>query len=133
MTKLTWDNALLVSPATAKSLGGFRENLSLDGRQDLVELSNDGKKIEVAVLVTPGVAENTGILSLGYGRSFESSIAKGTGFNANVLRTSKNYHSTNVVLKKVSGEYALALAQTFHSQEEPMTGKIRPMVREANT
>jgi Fe-S-cluster-containing dehydrogenase component/anaerobic selenocysteine-containing dehydrogenase len=60
VSKLSWDNALLVAPATASKL-------SL-GRGDMVTLTMDGRSVDVGVFVLPGVADDTLVFSLGHGR-----------------------------------------------------------------
>ncbi|MEQ8847055.1 TAT-variant-translocated molybdopterin oxidoreductase [Botrimarina sp.] len=61
LTKLTWDNALLVSPATAKQLGLAHEKVA--------RLSVGEQSIEVPVYVMPGQAAGSLALALGYGRT----------------------------------------------------------------
>jgi molybdopterin-containing oxidoreductase family iron-sulfur binding subunit len=81
VTKITWDNAALVSPATAKRLGLKRD--------DLVLIEYGGRKIEAPVYVLPGHADEVVSLTLGYGRTGVESVARGVGFNAFLLRTSR--------------------------------------------
>jgi molybdopterin-containing oxidoreductase family iron-sulfur binding subunit len=80
ITKLVWDNAALISPATAKQKG-----LS-DG--DVVTLSRGGMKLEIPVLLQPGQADNSVTIALGYGRTHCGRVGKDVGFNANLIRTS---------------------------------------------
>ncbi len=79
MTKLTWDNAVLISPATHQRLG-------LDW-EERVRVSVNGRKLDAAVWVLPGQADDTLTLSLGYGRRRAGENGSGLGFNAYVLRT----------------------------------------------
>jgi molybdopterin-containing oxidoreductase family iron-sulfur binding subunit len=79
ITKLTWDNAALLSPRTAARLG-------LD-TQDVVELISRGRSLEAPVLVVPGHADDAVSLWLGYGRQGAESLAAGVGVNAYALRT----------------------------------------------
>jgi molybdopterin-containing oxidoreductase family iron-sulfur binding subunit len=80
ITKLTWDNALLVSPATARRLGVASE--------DVVRLAYRGRSIEAPVWILPGHAENSATLHFGYGRPRAGSLGSKTGFNAFALQTS---------------------------------------------
>ncbi|MGJ7915335.1 4Fe-4S dicluster domain-containing protein [Massilia sp. LXY-6] len=80
LTSLTWDNAALVGPATAKGAG------LLDG--DVVRLEVDGRTLEAPVLVLDEQAEGAVTLPLGYGRSGAGSVGNGVGFNAYRLRPS---------------------------------------------
>jgi molybdopterin-containing oxidoreductase family iron-sulfur binding subunit len=88
MTRLTWDNAALMSPATAAKLGVQHE--------DVVRLKYEGRELEAPVYVMPGQADGTVALPLGYGRTAAGVVggsqAEGippVGFNAYLLRTSK--------------------------------------------
>src|SRR5690606_19878014 len=51
ITKLAWDNAALISAASAKELGV--------SPNDLISVTVDGRSIEVPVFVAPGQAERT--------------------------------------------------------------------------
>jgi len=83
MTKLVWSNAALMSPATARS-----RNLK-DG--DLITLSHGSYKLDAAVMLQPGHADDSITLSLGYGRSKCGRVGKDVGFNANLIRTTDAY------------------------------------------
>lgn len=105
VTKLTWTNAALISPATAKKLGiGSTDMLSnkglrsSDGGSDIVELEVGGRKIQAPVLVAPGHADDSITLAVGYGRERCGRVAAGTGVNAYALRTSAASHAAPVRL-----------------------------------
>jgi len=78
LTSLTWDNAALVGPATARR-AGLNEG-------DVVRLEVDGRSIEAPVLVLAEQAEGAVTLPLGYGRDGAGSVGNGIGFNAYRLR-----------------------------------------------
>jgi len=73
VTKLTWDNAALVSPATAKRLG-------VD-TGDVVQLRHAGATLRIATLIVPGHADDVATLHFGYGRGGAESVANGVGEN----------------------------------------------------
>jgi len=74
ITKLTWTNAALVGPLTARELG-------LESEQ-VAHLRASGRELSVPVLVVPGHAEGCVTLELGYGReSAAIPIADGLGVN----------------------------------------------------
>ena len=79
LTKLTWDNAALISPATAARLA------LVSG--DVVELRQGGRTVRIPVWLAPGQAPDTLTLHLGYGRTRAGRAGNGTGFNVNALRT----------------------------------------------
>ncbi|MDQ2918257.1 MAG: TAT-variant-translocated molybdopterin oxidoreductase, partial [Verrucomicrobiota bacterium] len=136
VTKLTWDNAALVSPNYAKHLG-------VD-TGDMIEIAvtETGKdpsgkeiqrKLQVATLVAPGHADNSISIALGYGRKFTGPVGDESGFNGYLLRTSTNPHYIaaddktvkSVKVTKVAGTYALSVTQEHYSIEG------RGLVREA--
>jgi len=77
-TKITWDNALLVSPKTADDLGyGQRERDALvNARQTvLVDVTYRGRTIRVPLWVIPGHPDGCATLHFGYGRQTGGHIA----------------------------------------------------------
>jgi len=82
LTKITWDNAALISPRTAQDLG-----LATGSR---VELRLRGRKVDGPVFVAPGHADGVVTLPIGWGRTAAGPAATGVGFDAGALR-----HSTS--------------------------------------
>jgi len=117
VTKLTWDNPALVSPAVAKSLGVADE--------DLVSVTVGGRSLTLPVTIVPGQADGTVMLTLGYGRGI-GRIATGVGFNAFVLRASSAPDIASGAIAKVAGRAMLAPTQEHGSMEG------RPLIREAS-
>jgi MoCo/4Fe-4S cofactor protein with predicted Tat translocation signal len=128
ITKLTWGNAAMISPATA------RKNNLVDG--DVITISRGNMKMEAAVMVQPGHADDAISISLGFGRQSCGRVGKEVGFNANLIRTSDAYWFGQ----------GFAIAQTgkkhvhASTQEHGMIGdgntngsweNGRPLVREA--
>lgn len=60
ITKLTWDNAAVIAPATAQALKV--------SQGDVIRITASGSQVELPVFVLPGVAADSIQLSLGYGR-----------------------------------------------------------------
>jgi len=111
ITKLTWDNAAQVSPATASRLGLER------GSRVRVEVL--GRSLEAPVLVVPGLADDTVTLPLGYGLTRGSPVADGVGFNAYVLRFQDAPWSVpGARLTRLEGHHAFALTQEHWRMEE---------------
>jgi MoCo/4Fe-4S cofactor protein with predicted Tat translocation signal len=110
LTTLTWDNAVLISPATAQSLGvSFK---------DVVELTVGGRKVTGPALILPGHADNCVTVHFGYGRNLAGRVGNGTGFNAYAIRTSSNpWFASGVQIKKTGQTKRLALTQLHHSME----------------
>lgn len=124
MTKLVWDNAALLSPATAKQLGA--ENGTL------LTISKDGRGIRVPAMVLPGHADNSISLSLGYGRVEVGRVGRGVGHSVEPLRSTAGFgFLQGVSVAKAGGTYQLVTTQEHHTMKEPITGVERPIVREA--
>jgi molybdopterin-containing oxidoreductase family iron-sulfur binding subunit len=116
LTKLTWDNAALLSPATAGGLG-------VD-TGDLVEVRLPGRVLRAPALVMPGQADGCVAVRLGYGRAGSESVARGVGANANRLRTTPApYFEEGARVVRVMGadgepvRHALAITQEHWSLE----------------
>ncbi len=118
LTKLTWDNAALISPATAEELG-FKNN-------DLLSLSSGDWSIDIPTWILPGAADNSITVDLGYGRESAGRIASSAGFNTYKLRTSFSPWVISGVEVIITGsKYDLASTQDHWSLDG------RPIVREA--
>jgi MoCo/4Fe-4S cofactor protein with predicted Tat translocation signal len=128
ITKLTWDNAALLSPATAKKLG-----VSLG---DVIAIERAGRKVEGAVMVQPGQADDTVVIPVGYGRTKVGQVGQGAGFNAYKIRTSDSFgFGTGFNVTKTGRTYPLARTQEYDYQEEPklvgfQNDISRPLIRE---
>jgi len=104
MSKLTWDNAALFSPATADELG-LKHG-------DLVELEYGGRKLEMAVYVLPGQAKYAVTVNLGYGREDVGAVGTGAGFDTYKLRTWDHLHGgTGLKVTRTGRTYPLASTQ----------------------
>ena len=111
ITKLSWDNAALMSPSTAGRLA--LEN------QDVVDMQYRGSTARAAVWIVPGHADDCVTAYLGYGRERAGRVGDGVGFNAYELRTSDQpWGGRGLTLQKVEDEaYSLATTQSHHSME----------------
>ena len=149
ITKLTWDNAALLSPAFAKKLGVQTG--------DLVQIAVNEKsarggpikrELVIAALVSPGHADNSITIPLGYARKMPEfnalpyaggalkerpNIAEQSGFNGYLLRTAANPYFVaagapgieSVKVTKAGRTYPLSITQEHFSIEG------RGLVREA--
>jgi len=110
MTKLTWDNAALLGPETANKLGLSNE--------DVIELRYQGRAVNAPVWITPGHAENSVTVYLGYGRTRAGHVGNGKGFNAYALRTSDALSfGSGLQIRRTGERYRLACTQIHHSME----------------
>ncbi len=109
-TKLTWDNAALISPKMAERL-----NLA---NEDVVELKYNGRAVNAPVWISPGHPDYSVTVHYGHGRTRAGKLGTATGFNAYALRTSEAaWFGNGVEINKTGKKYALAVTQTHHSME----------------
>jgi molybdopterin-containing oxidoreductase family iron-sulfur binding subunit len=122
MTKLTWDNAILIGPKMAKDQGLASE--------DVVELELNGKKVKGAIWIQAGHPDKSITVTLGYGRKRAGRVGTAQGFDAYALRTSvAPWIASGVTLRKTADTYKLASTQGMQSMDTP-DGGHRPLVRE---
>lgn len=150
-TKLTWDNALLISPVLAKKLEKKYPNIGLlpnstllnktgeiapdsavfqDGKQKapIVKLNvGDHHQIEAPLYVQPGLADFTIVSTIGQGRSRIGRVGSGNGFNTcSLLHLDSNRLSVGASIKPTGKFHTLANVQEHWSMEG------RAIVRETN-
>ena len=122
MSKLTWDNAVLMGPKMAERLR-IKTN-------DVVELELGGKKVQGAVWIQAGHPDNSATITLGYGRTRAGRVGTAQGFNAYALRTtSAPWIATGLQIRKTGATYTLASTQGYQTMDTP-DGAHRPLVRE---
>ena len=127
LTKLTWDNAAIVSPATANQFGLMVEPAFRGGEHgmnvaSMVEITVADHTISAPVWIVPGQPDGVVTLHLGYGRTRAGKLGSTTtqnavGFNAYELRRSNGLWSTRGQLKKIDRTYQLACTQAHYSME----------------
>jgi Fe-S-cluster-containing dehydrogenase component len=109
VSKLTWDNAVMLSPATAAELQ------IKDG--DVVEVTLGDRKIAGPALVQPGHVDNSVTLPLGYGRTV-GKVATGVGFNAGALRASRApWFEQGAAVRKTGGRHRFGITQIHWKME----------------
>jgi len=142
ITKLTWDNAVFMSPKTAEALNiekDFRWTAGERGRVEvsIVELDIKGRKVRAPVWIHPGHPDAAISVYLGSGRERAGRVGNAAseknaegkltrGFNAYVLRTSdKLWFESGAKVTRTSDTYFLACVQGNYSMSEkdPTSGK----------
>jgi molybdopterin-containing oxidoreductase family iron-sulfur binding subunit len=112
MTKLTWDNAVFLSPETAARMG-------LENQQH-VEVRYRGRSVRGSVWILPGHPNDSIGLDLGYGRTHSGRAGNGAGFNAYLLRFSDALCSgCGAEIHKLDTAYPLATTQ----MQQTMAGR----------
>ncbi len=104
VTKITWENTLQIAPAMAARL-----NLATG---DVAELRAGGRTLKGPVWVSPGQADQSITVHLGYGRRHAGNVGNGAGFDANALRTSAApWHLGGVEVAKTGEKASIASTQ----------------------
>ncbi len=117
-TRLTWDNAALIAPATASRLGLKSE--------DVVEIAAKHGQVTLPILILPGQAENCVTLPLGWGRH-AGGLGVNAGFDVYPLRSAaKPWVASAASLKRTGKTHRLATTQA----QDRVTG--RDLIREAS-
>jgi len=117
LTKLTWDNAALIAPATAE-----RYELK---NGDVVELNADGQSVRAPIWIAPGHAPGAITLTLGYGRTNSGGLGTGIGYNALAIMPARPRGFIAAELRKTGEHYPLVTTQDHFSMEG------RPLIQAA--
>ena len=127
MTKLTWDNAVLIGPKMAERL-----QIKVE---DVVELELNGggdqkRKVTGPVWIQAGHPDNSVTVTLGYGRRRAGRVGTAQGFDTYALRTAAApWVATGLQIRKTGETYKLASTQGYQSMDTP-DGGHRPLLRE---
>jgi MoCo/4Fe-4S cofactor protein with predicted Tat translocation signal len=109
--KMTWDNAIWISPASAQHYGVTTG--------DVIEIELDGRKVDGPVWIAPGHADESLTVHFGYGRTRAGNVANGVGFNAYAIRTSNAlWQGAGASITRKSRGYTFATTQHTQSMEE---------------
>jgi molybdopterin-containing oxidoreductase family iron-sulfur binding subunit len=123
ITKLTWDNAVFMSPAMQDKLHGADDPAYRGGEHgtitsDVFEVRIGGRAIKGPVFAVPGHAEDSVTIHAGYGRVRGGVSARGSGFDASPLRTADAFWSAaGAQLARTGDTYPLACTQYHHLME----------------
>jgi molybdopterin-containing oxidoreductase family iron-sulfur binding subunit len=134
ITRITWDNAVLASPATAEKLRAGNSPASRGGEHgtidsDVVEIRYQGRTVRGPIFPVPGHAEDCVTIHLGYGRTRAGRIGNGPGFNAYALRTADGLWSGRGAEVATTGDtFPIACTQYHHLMEG--RGLVRAVTRD---
>lgn len=140
MTKMTWDNAIYVSPRLANELDIIapdsrlqitrkNPNIVKDGRSfsPVAKVTIGGREVTGGIQILPGLDNYTIVLPLGYGRSRTGRVGTHSGYNAYQVRSSDSAaYATGVRLELTGDTIQLANTQEHWSMEG------RAIIRESN-
>jgi molybdopterin-containing oxidoreductase family iron-sulfur binding subunit len=105
-SKITWDNALLISKTDADALGVWND--------DLVNITANGVTVQLPVYIQPGQPRGSAAVALGYGRTRAGWIGNNVGTDVYPLRTAANFHTAPVTIAKAAGRFNLACTVDHH-------------------
>jgi molybdopterin-containing oxidoreductase family iron-sulfur binding subunit len=127
LTKLTWGNAAIMSPATAKLLGVGPGSYAHGGEHGgyympVVELVLGDRSVPAPVWIMPGHAERTVSVYLGHGRQRAGRVGgspqQSVGFNAYRLRTAEQaWFAGGLKVRKTAGTELVACTQEHQLME----------------
>ncbi|HEX6843388.1 MAG TPA: TAT-variant-translocated molybdopterin oxidoreductase [Stellaceae bacterium] len=105
-TRLTWDNAAMMAPATAERLGL--------AEADTVDLTLGGRTLKAPVWILPGQAPDCVTLPLGYGRRRAGPVGSDVGFDAYRLRSGASpWQAAGATLNKRGERHVFAPTQRY--------------------
>ncbi len=132
ITKCTWDNYIIMSPARAKKMGAEWTDLNeVQRNKKVFKIKANNVEIKLPVLVLPGMHDNVVAVAVGYGRDKNvGKAAADLGINVYPLvgKSANNtpiYNITNVELTPTNEKYELAITQTHFVYESE-----RPIIHE---
>jgi len=109
-SKITWDNAALVSSDSARELGVQTG--------DMLELATQAGAVSAPAYVIPGHADRTVVLALGYGRTRAGSVGNRVGVDAGRLRGSGALWTAPLAgVRKTAGRHEFATTQDHARME----------------
>jgi MoCo/4Fe-4S cofactor protein with predicted Tat translocation signal len=109
ITKLTWDNAALVSPADARAMNIDR------GTRLMIEVG--GRQITIPAFIQPGVPKGVIVLPLGYGLK-NGVVAREAGVAVEPLRTvAAPWFARSSKITRQRSKVTLATTQDHHYME----------------
>jgi molybdopterin-containing oxidoreductase family iron-sulfur binding subunit len=125
ITKATWDNYVIISPALAAKILEVdisdrkqADTFEVNPNKPVVNVKVGSKSIALPALIVPGMETNTIAIAVGFGRSEKvGRAAKGAGKNAYLLANSTDFNVGDVSIEKTKEEYNIAQNQT-HSKYE---------------
>lgn len=135
LSRNTWDNVAMISPATAKAwglylLGDERDHQS-DAQRILEIVFPDGRKVEAPYWPQPGHPDNAVTLFLGYGQSKTGRVGTGTGYNAYKVRPSgSQYIAGGANINVTNRFWDIAVTQGHFSMDDREPVKVAKTLEE---
>ncbi|MEW6074038.1 MAG: 4Fe-4S dicluster domain-containing protein [Planctomycetota bacterium] len=119
ITKLVWDNAAVLAPATAAALGVEDE--------DWISVRSGDRAVNLPVLVLPGVAAGVVVTTLGHGRTAAGTIGTERGVNVAPLLPETPRMGERIVTR-VDVQRTSGPNHTFARTQKTFSMEGRPIV-----
>jgi molybdopterin-containing oxidoreductase family iron-sulfur binding subunit len=121
VTKITWDNVALVSPTTAERLGirsAFAKNpVNIAQASDVIEVTVRGNTVRVPAWILPGQADDSLMVTIGYGRTRAGRVGDGVGTDVQSLRSSNALWHAPATVAPTRSTWAIACTQHHFALE----------------
>ncbi len=141
-TRIVWDNPALLSPKTAEKLGLLPESYSAPDPDTMytqkypagkvASVTLGGRSMDIAVWILPGMADNTIILPMGYGRRANccGRVGDDVGFNTYAVRDAASRRTATgaKLAKSAAADYMISSTQnhwTMGLPNSPRTSIVR--------
>jgi MoCo/4Fe-4S cofactor protein with predicted Tat translocation signal len=120
LTRLTWDNAALLSPRTAKRLGVPSPEGSARGTWvERVSLKVGNSSVSIPAWVVPGHPDDTVTVHLGGGRRRAGKVGQGVGVDVQPLRSSASeWFRSGGSITREGTKYAMGCTQDHWAMED---------------
>lgn len=139
VTRATWDNYAIVSPAMAKSLldidladSGQSDAYEVNPEKKVIEIKANGVSKKLPVVIIPGTHSNTIGIALGYGRTPKiGKTAEGSGVDVfpftNMSGQTISYATVGEASVVDNETYIVAMVQTHGSYDTPQGKRVEVM------
>jgi Fe-S-cluster-containing dehydrogenase component len=129
LSRNTWDNVAMISPAMARKWGLYlledEKDHQSDAQRILEVVFPDGRKVEVPYWPQPGHPDNTITLFLGYGQTKTGRVGTGTGYDAYKVRPSgSQYIGSGVKINVTNRYWNIAVTQGHFSMDDREPVKV---------
>jgi molybdopterin-containing oxidoreductase family iron-sulfur binding subunit len=123
ISKVTWDNYLVMNPVEAKKQG-FNIILGQEEKSDVVTVTVGSTTFNAPVIAQPGVPEGVIGVAMGYGRTHAGKTANNIGFKGEGINAFRNiqfidgnfkYEVAGANISESIGKYSIASTQTHHT------------------
>jgi MoCo/4Fe-4S cofactor protein with predicted Tat translocation signal len=123
ISKVTWDNYLVMNPVEAKKQG-FNIILGQEEKANVVTVTVGSTTFNAPVIAQPGVPEGVIGVAMGYGRTHAGKTANNIGFKGEGINAFRNiqfidgnfkYEVAGANISESIGKYSIASTQTHHT------------------